>query len=150
MTGSERFNDSVLGRKIAKGGCAVVSEQAETVSARSCGGRGQLDSVCSGPSGQCNATPSGQSDVAICFSKGPFGAALEAITNLGLPGRSPLRCSSLISSKRSIAPEMREEHRKGARRSEEHTSELQSLMRISYAGFCLKKKHKKSNKQQSQ
>src|SRR3546814_4731743 len=31
-------------------------------------------------------------------------------------------------------------------RSEEHTSELQSLMRISYAVFCLKKKkHKSSN-----
>src|SRR3546814_4904743 len=29
-----------------------------------------------------------------------------------------------------------------ARRSEEHTSELQSLMRISYAVFCLKKKIK--------
>src|SRR3546814_3251662 len=29
----------------------------------------------------------------------------------------------------------------GAERSEEHTSELQSLMRISYAVFCLKKKH---------
>src|SRR3546814_6907672 len=29
------------------------------------------------------------------------------------------------------------------RRSEEHTSELQSLMRISYAVFCLKKKMKK-------
>src|SRR3546814_8558664 len=28
-------------------------------------------------------------------------------------------------------------------RSEEHTSELQSLMRISYAVFCLKKKHTK-------
>src|SRR3546814_9173890 len=28
-----------------------------------------------------------------------------------------------------------------AGRSEEHTSELQSLMRISYAVFCLKKKH---------
>src|SRR3546814_2783245 len=28
-----------------------------------------------------------------------------------------------------------------AARSEEHTSELQSLMRISYAVFCLKKKH---------
>src|SRR3546814_10214018 len=27
-------------------------------------------------------------------------------------------------------------------RSEEHTSELQSLMRISYAVFCLKKKHR--------
>src|SRR3546814_6871837 len=30
-----------------------------------------------------------------------------------------------------------------AARSEEHTSELQSLMRISYAVFCLKKKKKK-------
>src|SRR3546814_10599450 len=30
-----------------------------------------------------------------------------------------------------------------ALRSEEHTSELQSLMRISYAVFCLKKKNKK-------
>src|SRR3546814_4537117 len=30
----------------------------------------------------------------------------------------------------------------GFRRSEEHTSELQSLMRISYAVFCLKKKTK--------
>src|SRR3546814_2769387 len=32
-----------------------------------------------------------------------------------------------------------------ARRSEEHTSELQSLMRISYAVFCLKKKHKQTH-----
>src|SRR3546814_2101087 len=39
------------------------------------------------------------------------------------------------------------------RRSEEHTSELQSLMRISYAVFCLKKKnttnqHKKNHEHQ--
>src|SRR3546814_1867592 len=32
-------------------------------------------------------------------------------------------------------------------RSEEHTSELQSLMRISYAVFCLKKKKKKMKQQ---
>src|SRR3546814_3369634 len=32
-------------------------------------------------------------------------------------------------------------------RSEEHTSELQSLMRISYAVFCLKKKKKTNSKQ---
>src|SRR3546814_10761669 len=32
------------------------------------------------------------------------------------------------------------------RRSEEHTSELQSLMRISYAVFCLKKKKKNQQK----
>src|SRR3546814_7033261 len=31
-------------------------------------------------------------------------------------------------------------------RSEEHTSELQSLMRISYAVFCLKKKKKQATK----
>src|SRR3546814_1238666 len=31
-------------------------------------------------------------------------------------------------------------------RSEEHTSELQSLMRISYAVFCLKKKTTQQNK----
>src|SRR3546814_2497408 len=34
-----------------------------------------------------------------------------------------------------------------AARSEEHTSELQSLMRISYAVFCLKKKTKNDKKQ---
>src|SRR3546814_3345122 len=33
-------------------------------------------------------------------------------------------------------------------RSEEHTSELQSLMRISYAVFCLKKKKKKRKNEQ--
>src|SRR3546814_2970521 len=34
-----------------------------------------------------------------------------------------------------------------AGRSEEHTSELQSLMRISYAVFCLKKKTHKTSQQ---
>src|SRR3546814_3095691 len=38
-------------------------------------------------------------------------------------------------------------HRKD--RSEEHTSELQSLMRISYAVFCLKKKKKTYDKNQN-
>src|SRR3546814_4605425 len=36
----------------------------------------------------------------------------------------------------------RRRHGNGRARSEEHTSELQSLMRISYAVFCLKKKKK--------
>src|SRR3546814_1626992 len=34
-------------------------------------------------------------------------------------------------------------------RSEEHTSELQSLMRISYAVFCLKKKKKQTQRNQN-
>src|SRR3546814_4596761 len=37
----------------------------------------------------------------------------------------------------------------GVARSEEHTSELQSLMRISYAVFCLKKKKLKKNHMRS-
>src|SRR3546814_4259713 len=38
----------------------------------------------------------------------------------------------------------------GVTRSEEHTSELQSLMRISYAVFCLKKKKKTTKRQHLQ
>src|SRR3546814_2268448 len=48
------------------------------------------------------------------------------ITDVGLPGGM---------NGRQIADAARE-----SRRSEEHTSELQSLMRISYAVFCLKNK----------
>src|SRR3546814_6709614 len=43
-----------------------------------------------------------------------------------------------------ILPKFMEASTCSAMRSEEHTSELQSLMRISYAVFCLKKK--KNNK----
>src|SRR3546814_5928165 len=45
------------------------------------------------------------------------------------PSSRPFSISSLVQASRSS-------------RSEEHTSELQSLMRISYAVFCLKKKKK--------
>src|SRR3546814_6901532 len=60
----------------------------------------------------------------------------------GLPPRSLemfLECSERLFHPRSQNSSMRGE------RSEEHTSELQSLMRISYAVFCLKKQ--KRNKQ---
>src|SRR3546814_3938807 len=43
---------------------------------------------------------------------------------------------------RGVRPGAACRHLRG-HRSEEHTSELQSLMRISYAVFCLKKKKKK-------
>src|SRR3546814_2078740 len=45
------------------------------------------------------------------------------------------RVADRVRSLRSDAPEVEVE------RSEEHTSELQSLMRTSYAVFCLKKKN---------
>src|SRR3546814_2683466 len=45
--------------------------------------------------------------------------------------------------------DVQQQHRRVAfGRSEEHTSELQSLMRISYAVFCLKKKNNKNSKLQ--
>src|SRR3546814_6603250 len=44
------------------------------------------------------------------------------------------------SQQNSISAPARSVRGAKARRSEEHTSELQSLMRISYAVFCLKKK----------
>src|SRR3546814_10250902 len=45
----------------------------------------------------------------------------------------------------AVAPVIAESLRTFNQRSEEHTSELQSLMRISYAVFCLKKKEKHDN-----
>src|SRR3546814_10560455 len=48
---------------------------------------------------------------------------------------------SLMADRRML-PALRYFWRITRRRSEEHTSELQSLMRISYAVFCLKKKKK--------
>src|SRR3546814_1533703 len=44
-----------------------------------------------------------------------------------------------------ISPRQAHSRFAAAHRSEEHTSELQSLMRISYAVFCLKKKRKQIN-----
>src|SRR3546814_5214540 len=41
-----------------------------------------------------------------------------------------------------LAPAVALDRHEGGNRSEEHTSELQSLMRISYAVFCLKKTKK--------
>src|SRR3546814_8640958 len=49
---------------------------------------------------------------------------------------------------RSLAPLLAAEEAKASVRSEEHTSELQSLMRISYAVFCLKKKKTEQTKNQ--
>src|SRR3546814_4795492 len=43
-----------------------------------------------------------------------------------------------------INPDLQVPENSVVQKSEEHTSELQSLMRISYAVFCLKKKKKKT------
>src|SRR3546814_3705392 len=61
-----------------------------------------------------------------------------AHAGIGQP-RLRIRCSR-PSTRLPPADSPASTMRDGAKRSEEHTSELQSLMRISYAVFCLKKK----------
>src|SRR3546814_3883877 len=62
----------------------------------------------------------------------------------------PLAAPSRTASEQTRTDETATGRRMAApERSEEHTSELQSLMRISYAVFCLKKK-KKDNRQKQQ
>src|SRR3546814_3737209 len=59
--------------------------------------------------------------------------------------RLRLNCSEIRSRLRLAHPHADITFASG-NRSEEHTSELQSLMRISYAVFCLKKKKKTHSK----
>src|SRR3546814_3987963 len=69
-----------------------------------------------------------------------------------IPVVAMLKDCMLVSLRRRRAPVFRfgiagQWPRRPVRRSEEHTSELQSLMRISYAVFCLKKKNKNTHSQ---
>src|SRR3546814_7863701 len=68
-----------------------------------------------------------------------LGAGVAKVKNISKPERGHF-------AKAEVEPKARVvEFRVADDRSEEHTSELQSLMRISYAGFCLKKKKNNNN-----
>src|SRR3546814_9757878 len=54
--------------------------------------------------------------------------------------RLPVTLDQAVETIPNTAPSLHLGYIRPERRSEEHTSELQSLMRISYAVFCLKKK----------
>src|SRR3546814_2056866 len=61
--------------------------------------------------------------------------------NRSMPGREACSMTWMHNAGEQSAFFLaRSPHLRVSRRSEEHTSELQSLMRISYAVFCLKKK----------
>src|SRR3546814_9158435 len=62
------------------------------------------------------------------------------------PARSGCRNLPVRRTRRTVLPRGRDRKRG---RSEEHTSELQSLMRISYAVFCLKQQKNNNNKHMS-
>src|SRR3546814_9972146 len=72
----------------------------------------------------------------------PAPAALAVFIGLGLGLALPFLAIGTIPALRSRLPTPGPWMAR--LRSEEHTSELQSLMRISYAVFCLKKKKKKT------
>src|SRR3546814_7325733 len=66
--------------------------------------------------------------------------AAYAIASGGDPDQVAKGREAVATHVAMLSPEADEEVLRAAGRSEEHTSELQSLMRISYAVFCLKKK----------
>src|SRR3546814_5617683 len=74
------------------------------------------------------------------FFRRPDGDGHERVPSLlaevVIPGAGRSRAAGWADAAGGAAPASRE----SCLRSEEHTSELQSLMRISYAVFCLKKK----------
>src|SRR3546814_5950484 len=66
----------------------------------------------------------------------------------GCGGRHPAHAEGAAPDEPAARQCSERHHRSdgdGDHRSEEHTSELQSLMRISYAVFCLKKKNEKKD-----
>src|SRR3546814_1330268 len=67
----------------------------------------------------------------------PRGTTNMTAADIGLPRRGDKDTLGSLARLLAAAPAELE----AAVRSEEHTSELQSLMRISYAVFCLKKKN---------
>src|SRR3546814_6285138 len=77
--------------------------------------------------------------------KGPLAQTLRRVAETGEQGLDRIACGRLRATRRSFEPAPPHGPFRTLRpqpRSEEHTSELQSLMRTSYAVFCLKKKQK--------
>src|SRR3546814_6735484 len=100
------------------------------------------------PRAPARPDPSGDIAPASDFLFFPFQRPLKTPTGLSTHSRTrPAGADGNLSKSLfgDDPPAARGEARPLAPRSEEHTSELQSLMRISYAVFCLKKK-KKSHK----
>src|SRR3546814_10631205 len=60
------------------------------------------------------------------------------MTGIGIADRNSV--AGVVRALTGLRKLLEDDAEDGTERSEEHTSELQSLMRISYAVFCLKKK----------
>src|SRR3546814_3060605 len=94
---------------------------------RSCGGRGAERGRCDGTSQQSSACNIGHASIGHNFSP-------------DCRNRLQYNFWAVVHKIRAVSSDEMTDSR-----SEEHTSELQSLMRISYAVFCLTKKNKNTN-----
>src|SRR3546814_7887729 len=75
----------------------------------------------------------------VCHTFSVAGMRGRLTNSIVSPGRTAIPVEGEVEKRKARAPASVQH------RSEEHTSELQSLMRISYAVFCLTKKKKKRN-----
>src|SRR3546814_1343456 len=99
---------------------------------------------------QSNATPRWAESTTAAVDAAAIGHLSGSGLALAvLAGTRRFRNQTLVNARRNCRwahpPSLQEEmrHACAMERSEEHTSELQSLMRISYAVFCLKKNKQK-------
>src|SRR3546814_9406465 len=129
MEGSPEWKSGSLARGVVDAGVPKVGRLRPDRS--TCGsGRGPgAAPTCATWSGCRGLVPNyaARSVSVVKLSPQPHSAATLGFSNTNCSFRPCLRKSMRVPST-------------SARRSEEHTSELQSLMRISYAVFCLKKK----------
>src|SRR3546814_4091438 len=86
------------------------------------------------------ATPA-PSSAAIASATSGRSASAKRMMIAAAPSIASSVASALSAAGRAGRPSVTRRPSHKASRSEEHTSELQSLMRISYAVFCLKKKN---------
>src|SRR3546814_1809292 len=79
--------------------------------------------------------------VDVPVGKGLLGRVVDGLGN-PIDGKGPIQYTERMRVEKKAPGIIQRKSR-----SEEHTSELQSLMRISYAVFCLKKKNTKDKQQ---
>src|SRR3546814_6132889 len=117
------------------------------------------------PTGKIERRPSGKAEWAIVADEDPATRAARGQRIIDDRARRGAQASEPCSRRRirffgiphrprhrRVVKHRRRRHKaRMSQRSEEHTSELQSLMRISYAVFCLKKKktYKKTKQMKS-
>src|SRR3546814_10707418 len=93
-----------------------------------------------GPEAPCGVVLSGHSDVVPVDGQPWDSDPFHVIERDGkLYGRGTADMKSFLATTLALVPEFRARPLKHPIQNEEHTSELQSLMRIPYAVFCLKK-----------